>query len=292
MSKLICTVGCPGAGKTTWAMKQCRKSSNTMRVNRDDLRRNIHPSDKWPGYKYSKANEKDVTERQEILVIKYLREGKDVIVDDTNFHQENITRFRGIAENCGADFEVKQFFDAHLHQLIERNLSREWSVPEDVIHRMFRKQLEIQNRIITPTGKDLTWVFDIDGTLALMGKGESWGRMPYEWDKVGNDKPNDSVVGFCRELLATGDNIIFMSGRDGCCYDTTAKWLADQGLNGELFLRKAGDSRPDCIIKEELLRKHVLPYWDVHVYVEDRQQMVDHWRALGLECWQVAAGRF
>jgi predicted kinase len=292
-NKLFITRGAPASGKTTWANNYIAKHRGVVRVNLDNLRRTRHPSDNWPGYKYSKANEKDVTEHQESMIKGYALGDYDVIVDDTNLNEKTFKRLSQMAKSLGFEVEVKEFFDVPLHKLIERNLKREWSVPEDVIHRMFRKQLEIQDRVIKPTeGLPDCVICDVDGTIADMRKGHPEGRMPYEWDKVHLDAGRWNVIEVVQDLSETYP-IVFLTGRDGVCYDDTHKWLRlhiDRDF--QLFSREADDHRPDCEIKEELLRTKVLPHFNVKFCIDDRNQMVDHWRALGLECWQVAAGRF
>jgi hypothetical protein len=156
--------------------------------------------------------------------------------------------------------------------------------------------MKLQNRVITPKNAYSCVVVDVDGTVAEMGD-----RSPYDWEKVGSDKPKRNVINMVRALYFSGKEIVFLTGRDGCCYDITKKWLEEnvmyKGKEGmtpifKLFSRTADDNRPDCDIKEELLIKHILPTHDVDFCIDDRKQMVDHYRALGLECWQVDAGRF
>jgi hypothetical protein len=57
-------------------------------------------------------------------------------------------------------------------------------------------------------------------------------------------------------------------------------------------MREAGDSRKDSIVKQELYERHIKPSYDVFVVLDDRNQVVDMWRSLGLVCLQVAPGDF
>jgi hypothetical protein len=45
-------------------------------------------------------------------------------------------------------------------------------------------------------------------------------------------------------------------------------------------------------VKRELFEKHVLPNYYVEFILDDRQQVVDEWRRMGLTCFQVAPGDF
>ena len=82
------------------------------------------------------------------------------------------------------------------------------------------------------------------------------------------------------------------------CYDLTRWWLTSHLIGASirytplLFMRGYGNHQRDDIVKEELYTKNVKPYYDVELVIDDRQQVVDMWRKLGLTCWQVAPGNF
>jgi hypothetical protein len=57
-------------------------------------------------------------------------------------------------------------------------------------------------------------------------------------------------------------------------------------------MRKEGDNRKDCIVKEEMFRAHMLPHYYTMLAVDDRDQVVRLWRDLGLTVLQVADGNF
>lgn len=139
-------------------------------------------------------------------------------------------------------------------------------------------------------GKSEAVIFDIDGTLALRGD-----RGPFDWKRVGEDLPNGPVVRLAQWIQQNPYWItIYMSGRDGICREQTEMWLDAQGLYPDLLLmRNIGDNRKDSIVKEELYRTHVEPFWTVKFVVDDRDQVVRMWREeLGLTCLQVAYGDF
>ena len=156
--------------------------------------------------------------------------------------------------------------------------------------------------------KELAIIVDVDGTLADM-KGI---RGPFEWDKVHLDKPHQDIIDMVRdfrsiigeeiweegeygELLGTIPKykIIITTGRDGVCEEATRKWLKDNGVPyDDFYIRKAGDNRKDNIIKSEIYMDHIRPKYDVKFVIDDRNQVVDMWRALGLRVLQVAEGNF
>jgi hypothetical protein len=140
----------------------------------------------------------------------------------------------------------------------------------------------------------MTWIVDIDGTLALAGD-----RSPYDWSRVGEDAPNGPVITVARALAARS-GLIYMSGRMEQCREATTGWLHDFGCEPglrmcgfPLLMRKDGDMRPDQIAKRELYDREVLGIYEVEGVLDDRAKVVRMWREdLGLTCLQVAPGDF
>jgi hypothetical protein len=56
--------------------------------------------------------------------------------------------------------------------------------------------------------------------------------------------------------------------------------------------RKSGDNRKDSVVKEEIFNEHIKPNFIVEFVLDDRNQVVEMWRKLGLTCLQVADGNF
>ena len=53
------------------------------------------------------------------------------------------------------------------------------------------------------------------------------------------------------------------------------------------YLRADEDFRQDGIVKAELFKQILEDGWVPRIAIDDRQQVVDKWRSLGLHCWQV-----
>jgi predicted kinase len=299
--KYIICRGCPGSGKTTWAVKYPNETENsaTIRVNRDDARRLIFSFTQWKDYEFNKEKENEVTKHLNEQIKWAAKHNYDVIDDNTNLNPKYFEETLKRATSLGFEVEVKEFFDIPLDKLLERNLMREYSVPEDVVYRMFHQQMEIQGRVIKPVeGNESCILVDVDGTIADMGKGESWGRSPFEWHKVSQDRPRYNVIDVVLDL-SNCYHIFFLSGRDGVAYDLTKDWLEDHVLphgnflkGWTLKLRKENDIRHDSIVKEELIREHVLPKYNIKFAIDDRKSICIHYRALGLEVWQVQDGLY
>ncbi|MFG6197702.1 hypothetical protein [Nonomuraea sp. JJY05] len=138
-------------------------------------------------------------------------------------------------------------------------------------------------------GLPVAALVDVDGTLAERGD-----RSPYDWARVGEDTPNRPVIETVRALYHRGYRIVVMSGRSDECRAATAAWLnAHLGVPWDhLLMRAAGDYRKDAEVKTELYETRLRGRYDVRVVLDDRRQVVDAWRDLGLTVFQVAPGDF
>lgn len=129
---------------------------------------------------------------------------------------------------------------------------------------------------------------DIDGTVA-----HRTNRDPFEYDKVLDDRPDNETIEVINALWRVGYNIIFISARDDSCFDDSYQWLRLHCPPSiKLYMRKTGDFRKDSIIKEEIYRDHIEPFYDVFCVFDDRNQVVEMWREIGLKCFQPEEGNF
>jgi hypothetical protein len=136
---------------------------------------------------------------------------------------------------------------------------------------------------------------DVDGTVALMGKGEHGRRGPFDWDRVGEDDPNLPVIRLVRMFRREGFGTVFVSGRDEVCRDQTLMWLDHHVVavpEHHLLMRRRKDNRPDHEVKLEIYKRHIELDFDVAYVLDDRDQVVRMWRSLGLTVLQVAEGAF
>ena len=138
--------------------------------------------------------------------------------------------------------------------------------------------------------------FDIDGTLADCTHRRHYvEREPADRDwcafheACGADEPSPAVLAVLLALHAAGHKIAFFSGRGEQYRNVTEFWLALHGVPAEVpvYLRARNDNRADHIVKAEYL-EHFLP----DLIFDDRQSVVDMWRARGIPCFQVAPGDF
>jgi hypothetical protein len=149
-----------------------------------------------------------------------------------------------------------------------------------------------QSTPYAPPGSPLAFLVDVDGTVALRGD-----RSPYDESRVSEDQPNRPVIATVQALILYGLIPLYVSGRTFACARDTSAWLLDHigappGHDLRLFMREIGDTRSDDVVKAELYDQRIAPYFTVALVLDDRQRVVDMWRAKGLTCLQVAKGDF
>lgn len=291
--RFVMTRGLPGSGKSTWAEQQilAAEPGKAVRVNRDLIRTMLH-ADRFAGRKTEAVTE---ALRDMAIQLGFSRGCQLVISDDTNLDPNVQERLRSLATAHGYAFEVKDFTDVPIKTCIERDLKRQRSVGEKVIKDMFRRYLEPPYEpVVVEEGLPWAILVDIDGTLAHMVAPEGGKvRSPYDYGRVMEDALDEVVAELVRDAVLRGDVIIVMSGRDEACRDETEKWLVRQDVDYDwLFMRSAGDMRKDSIVKSELFDAHVARRFNVRYVLDDRNQVVEMWRARGLKVLQVAEGNF
>ncbi len=290
MKKIICLRGLPASGKSSWAKEQLALDPigrHTQRVNKDDIRIELH-NGQW-----SRENEKEVvaTERSRVGKMVY---GciPIIIVDNTHLWEdsEHIQFYRNLAELHCYEFEIKDF-DTPVHECIARDAKREKPVGSKVIWDMYTKFVDVSPARTPYRVQDTSllpaYIFDIDGTLAIMN-----GRSPYDYSRVIEDLPNEPVIYLNRRLAVKHNNII-VSGRPDSCRKETEEWLNKNWIFWtELHMRKTWDDRNDAIIKREIAEELILPKYYVLGVFDDRDRVVKMFRELWLLVCQVFYWKF
>ncbi len=288
MLQVILTKGLPACGKTTWAKKVLADNPGKYkRINKDDLRAMLDDS------KWSKANEKFVLAARDALILAALASGQHAIIDDTNFATVHENHIRELVKGK-AEVHIQDFTDVPLEVCLERDRHRMNGVCEQVIKRMWKQYLAPPPAVQPPRefGQPVAIICDLDGTLALLN-----GRNPYDASTCENDEVNlpvaDILALYQEEAATLNYHIILMSGREDKYREQTERWLARNAIAYEaLYMRQAGDMRKDAIIKRELYEEHIAGKFYVLFVLDDRDQVVELWRSLGLTCLQVAYGDF
>lgn len=305
MNTLIITRGFPGSGKTIFATSWVKESPGTrININRDDIRATL-------GIHLLGTSEQEnmVSQIASSQLELAFRSNLDVIISDTNLPARRVKDFIHVGLSNNYQVEVKDFVVPY-EELLLRDSNRENPVGEGVLRDMFSRfpyknwvpvenmMNQVQEKIgiskhYTPFVNDPSLphaiIVDIDGTLAHMSD-----RSPYDYsDKVLEDTLDTNVLEALLGAKAHGNRVIIMSGREDVCQEVTQTWLRNNGVPfDELHMRPSKDGRPDWIVKDELIRGFVENKYYVTFCLDDRQQVVDHYRAMGLKVFQVQPGDF
>lgn len=308
MPKVIALTGPPGSGKTTFA-KQKVLEENFQIVSSDDIRAMLTPDVDSFKLPRSKNHEDAVVKIMAQSAQALVGAGFDVIVDAVNVRSRMMTLIIDSLIGYPVDYEVKSFWDSSIQTCIARDNLRGSAggrfVGEEVIRKFFRDYDKsnwkltrewIYSRvpiIIPYTFDDITsdWckVYDIDGTLAIHD-----GRGPYDLDKLMTDKVNFPVYVDLKQTYEAGEErVILLSGRKMEYKGLTEYWLELNNIPyHELYMRPFGDNRSDAVVKAELFNKNLRGHYNVTCIYDDRDKVVRTWRAMGLNCFQVAPGDF
>jgi predicted kinase len=293
MKTVLILRGLPASGKSTYAKNILAQNPHTWkRLNKDELRAMLDDS------LHSYPNEKFVERVRDMMLREALKEGKHVVIDDTNLSERAITRISQVVDNYCAETEQKvqiQFKDMEttLEECLERDKTREKKVGDNVIMKMYKQHILKDERGPHYQEQDETLppaiLCDLDGTLAIIHD-----RSPFDAKSCERDLLNIPIAEILKTYHEKGVKIIFMSGREEHSRSQTMNWLIYNKISyNALYMRKTGDQRKDSIIKKELYEAHVKGQFFVQFVLDDRNQVVDLWRLeLGLPCLQVNYGDF
>jgi predicted kinase len=293
MPKLIMTRGLPGSGKTYWAEGyKCQLEEQGLRVVivcKDDIRAIMTRT----GWQWSPEEEHKVIKLRNSTIKSAFAHGNHIVIAaDTNFgkHKEAL---QGLAKACKVDFEVKDFTRIPIELCIERDAKRDKPVGAEVIKGMYNKYLAYETPVVyTPDTKlPLALICDLDGTIAIHKD-----RSPYDFGKCGTDLLCEPVANIVRLHAINGFTILYVSGRDNWCRLITEDWLQRNRMPVDvphmLIMRPDTDKRKDYIVKLDLFNTHIRDSYNVRFVLDDRNQVVQMWRKLGLVCLQVNEGDF
>jgi predicted kinase len=282
MKTVLILQGLPASGKSQFARELLLSNPGCwVRTNKDLLREMAHASH------WSPSNEKFILQIRDYIILNALEAGKHVVVDDTNFGH-NIDRLKALVKGK-AKVEINDsFLQVPVEECIKRDLLRPRSVGKEVIVQMY-------NQFVRPNFSPIEYnpelpdaiIVDLDGTLAIIGD-----RSPYDVSRCDLDLPNLPVLNTVLKWQ-TSTTILVLSGRTDNGREKTVTWLEKYGVNYQhLYMRKTGDLRKDSVIKQEMYENFIRNKYNINFILDDRQQVVDMWRSLGLTVFQVAEGNF
>lgn len=299
MAEIILTRGISGSGKTTWAKQQVLASPNVVRVNRDDIREELFGK-QYHTRKPDPQKEEQVSLLQRRRAAEALKNGKTVIIDDTNLTEKFIRQWRRFAQENRRELTHKDF-PISLNEALKRNQMRERVVPDHVIARQFAGlgpngelkhwRGDYADKVkprYWPNERRMAVSFDADGTL--------WQTAPIQHYVAGKYRdfdsfhrlsefcePNLEVLEMARQAHDAGFAIIITTARNEEYREVTQKWLDKHEIPFEnLFMRKDGDMRKDYEVKKDMYEQEVNPIYDLVRAVDDNVQAVQNWKDQGI----------
>lgn len=288
--------GIPASGKTTAALEWVAEDpENRVRVNRDDIRFMTFG-------KYWGVDENYVTKVQNDLLTTAIKAKREVVLDNTNLNARHVKAIVALAEKWGYGVQYRDF-PIDPEEAIRRDAARDRQAGADVIrefHNRYTRNGKFPPKLAVPEPVDFPkheWIpglpeaiiVDLDGTLAIHN-----GRSPYDDSLIHTDLVDSVVFDLVKLHYAMGDIVILMSGRDeGNARAATEKWLKHHDIpHDALHMRPAGDKRNDAIVKNELFEIYIAGRYNILFTLDDRDRVVDMWRAKGIKCLQVNYGDF
>lgn len=144
------------------------------------------------------------------------------------------------------------------------------------------------------------WViFDIDGTLAnIVHRLHHIGKEKPDWDafnsEMAADVPKEDILVLHEMCTNSGYNIAIVTGRFDDYEEDTRVWLHENNITfHELHMRPSGNYSHDFLIKERIfLDQFVAKDRKIRFVVDDRDQVVEMWRANGVTCLQCQKGDY
>ena len=286
--------GPSGCGKSTWTQTFLMAHPGAVVVSRDIIRHAFGMQGKGV---LPQDDERLVTKIEMDMLRRAVREGRHVVVDNTNLDDRRASAYATEAHLMGTYFKEVNLYDPAKDDLY---ISRS-DIPTNAVRRQCKSakkmhplQARVERIVPVVNNPDLpsAYIFDVDGTLA-----DSKGiRSPYDYSKVYRDRPIMAVSNVAAAIDALNvqspsmPQVIFVSGRKAECRKDTTQWLREvTGCEPLLFMRADGDDRHDAQVKYDILRNDILPSFHVLGVFDDRARVVQMWQSAGiltLDCGQ------
>ena len=142
-------------------------------------------------------------------------------------------------------------------------------------------------------------IFDLDGVICdvnhrrYLAEENKWEEF---YEGLVGDKPNEWALDLLGRFSSDADiEIFFVTGRPEKYRVKTKEWFDRHDifiLDDRLFMRGDEDSRPDYEVKQEIYEKNIKDKYRVLFAIDDRKQVADMWRRVGLVCLHCDEGNF
>lgn len=270
MSKLILMRGLAGSGKSTEAQKIMKADGNCVRINRDLIREMLH-FNVWSG-----IHEKQTISAAKELALFFLKQKKNVIIDDCNLSEKVIQSWKDLAKG-NAKVEIVEIPTAW-ELCVERDKGREKQVGRNVIVSMALQYKKFLQKPYEPFT-----IMDLDGTLCdIKHRLHFVKQEKKDWKSFFAGIPGDSVRKDVLDMIVAvpRTQLILLSGRPDTYRKITEEWLEKNGIHYLcLLMRNSGDNRDDTDVKKDIYERYLAGYEIAKVY-DDRPRLVRQWQEL------------
>lgn len=293
--QLVVLRGLPSSGKTTYARKWVEENPEwRVRVSWNDIADALYGKHR----SLSRMQKEAVSTIEHATSTAALKAGLSVIIDHYNLKAQTVKDWISAADKHKVELKIVSI-DPPIEELLIHNECRDVPVDEDEIFDMYQKYFRKHKFPPVPEipadeaavpdakyehtdGLPGIYLFDIDGTLAKM-----FGRSPFAWHRVGEDKVVPEVAHVADQLADNHDLIVF-TGRDEVCRPETEEWLNRHGIRfKELHMRPKDTQHADDVMKLELFEQHVRGKYNVLGVFDDRLRVCRMWENLGLTLFRV-----
>jgi predicted kinase len=298
MSNLIALRGLPGSGKSTWAKAWVERApERRVRVNRDDIRMELFGV-WWPTADAQgtvEQKEQRVTALETERIETALKAGKSVVVDATNLNPRTFARLGKMARDTGARLAHKDF-PVEMAEIYRRNEERDKPVPREVIDSMAAQYMGPNGQFIlfpgdyetrpfnAPQQRRQAVGFDLDGTIVDTRKILHFVEGPKKdfdsFHRLSEFAPaNEQVLQAMWDAHNAGLAVLITTARDETYRDVSQKYVDSLPAPPieNMYMREAGDKRPDYDVKRDMYDKISQHYDLVHQF-DDNPQAVKAWR--------------
>ena len=145
-------------------------------------------------------------------------------------------------------------------------------------------------------------VFDIDGTLSdpshrlkhIAGEKKDWDKFYSEVEKDSPIYPMLQLFDVYKLATFPQFKVVCITGRPERTREATLNWFKRyaEHLPDEIYMRKDHDYRSDVEVKKEWIKKLHEQDQEAWIAFEDRDRVVKMYRDLGIQCCQVAEGKY
>lgn len=289
MPRITILIGPPGSGKSTLA--KAYEAKGFVRISQDDQGKG-HMG----------------------LFLEALEQRKDIVVDRMNFDKQQRDRYRLPAKGEGYHISFHEVISPKSICFNRCNQRTEHPTIKNEIHArsaletFFSKyeeltQEELNFEYIRESYRQLerppAIMVDLDGTLCNLNhrlhfvRGEGKKDWKSFFESMVEDTLYEDVMSALVAEHQRGTQIVLCSGRPDNYRGHTEDWLKKNMVPyTDLVMRPRNNYKSDDITKAMLYRYEIAPFFEVKYVLDDRDQVVNKWRSMGLTCFQVRPGDF